>query len=105
MTEIVSITVCGIPAQARVTSYLNEPGRCSPWTAHCPEDVYGYRECEFDILDRRGRPAPWLEAKMDRTNGERERVEDQVLSDMEARRVQAKADAAYERYQEWRMGL
>jgi hypothetical protein len=39
-------------------------------------DWYGYTECEFDILDRRGRPAPWLERKA--TDADRERITEEI---------------------------
>jgi hypothetical protein len=28
-------------------------------------DYHGYTECDWEILDRRGRPAPWLQRKVD----------------------------------------
>jgi hypothetical protein len=27
-------------------------------------DYYGYTECDWQVLDRRGRPAPWLSKKL-----------------------------------------
>lgn len=53
-----------------------------PWRGSlsaCPssDDYYGYSEVEFDVLDRRGRPAPWLERKL--TDADRERIEYEVL--------------------------
>lgn len=40
-------------------------------------DAAGYAEVEFTVLDRRGRPAPWLEKKLTR---EMEcEIEDQIL--------------------------
>lgn len=56
--------VCGIPCQVGVISYLNVPGSFS-YRAPSDLDYYGYCEIEFDVLDRRGRPAPWLERKLD----------------------------------------
>jgi hypothetical protein len=58
-------TISGIPCQIEVTRFHSVPR----WTggAHtCPSDLdfYGYTEIEFRVLDRRGRPAAWLERKM-----------------------------------------
>lgn len=54
-------TVNGIPCQCRVTHY--SPG--SPGVHTLSNGDPGYppqpEELEFDILDRRGRHAPWLE--------------------------------------------
>ncbi len=62
--------VAGIPCLAEVTSYWPaDPGRLSGPPEYCypPEPA----EVEFRILDRRGRPAAWLERKLDDAEGER----------------------------------
>lgn len=54
--------VCGIPAMIEITSFA--PYRCCKrghidnWL---PDEL---PEIEWHILDRRGRPAPWLERKL-----------------------------------------
>jgi hypothetical protein len=49
--------VAGIPCRVRVTHLvIRTPS--SQWDEPT--------ECEFDVLDRRSRPAPWLEAKLTR---------------------------------------
>lgn len=55
----------GIPCLIEVTFFLSVP----PWrgSAHtCPssDDYYGYTDIEFDVYDRKGYKAPWLERKM-----------------------------------------
>lgn len=75
--SIYSIRICNIPAQAEVTLYHVTRGNYSP-QAIDPEEYHGCRDLEYNVLDRRGRPAAWLEAKMDATKGERDRV-DQYL--------------------------
>ena len=47
---------------ARIEFY--EPGSFS-YRAASDVDYYGYSEIEFEVLDRRGRHAPWLERKLD----------------------------------------
>ena len=53
--------IAGIPCKVGVTHYLNQAGNSradSDW------DYYGYTEIEYDVLDRKGRKAPWLERKV-----------------------------------------
>lgn len=58
--------IAGIPAMIGVTYFHNQPPwRGSAHTAPSDLDYYGYFELEYDVLDRRGRPAPWLERKLD----------------------------------------
>jgi hypothetical protein len=55
--------VAGIPCQCRVTHFTNViPAKVDG----PPEDCYPAEggEFEYDILDRRGRKAPWLEKKL-----------------------------------------
>lgn len=48
----------GIPCQIEVTNYSPAwPG--TYWEPPEPEEI------EFRVLDRKGHPAPWLEAKLD----------------------------------------
>lgn len=78
-TEFAS-TVCGIPCIVRVTHWeAYDPGcRSGP-----PERCYPAEggEGEWEILDRRGRPAPWLERKL--TGDDRERIDTEVFNHME----------------------
>lgn len=57
-------TVAGIPCIIAVTSYDDVAGSFSHY-ADSDMDFYGYTECEFDILDRKGYRAKWLEKKLD----------------------------------------
>jgi hypothetical protein len=62
MTTI-QTTVSGIPCLARMTYYVPaDPGR----THGPPEDCWPPEPAvvDFDVLDLRGRAAPWLERKM-----------------------------------------
>lgn len=62
----------GIPCQIKVTHQANVKGSYS-YNAASDWDYHGYTELEYDVLDRRGYPAPWLERKM--TDKDRERIE------------------------------
>lgn len=42
-------------------------------------DYYGYSEVEFEILDRKGYKAPWLERKV--TEEDSERIKQEILID------------------------
>jgi len=78
---IVEINVCGIPAIADVVHYRpGDPGYIDgpPELCYPPEPT----ELEWRLLDRRGRPAPWLERKL--TERERERIERELIECLEA---------------------
>lgn len=75
--------VCGIPCIVVVTS----------WEAYVPAKTYGPPEScypeeggcgEWEIRDRRGRPAAWLERKM--SEEERERIDGLIFEYMESQR-------------------
>ena len=51
-------TVAGIPCIIHITSYSG--GRPATHWEPCE-----YPEVEIEVCDRRGRPAPWLERKLD----------------------------------------
>lgn len=71
--------IAGIPCKVELTHCFIQP----PLGPQCDSDLdcYGYREVEFDVLDRGGRPAPWLERKM--SDSERVLIEDLLLKDFE----------------------
>lgn len=53
--------IAGIPCLLGVTFYyVQHPNRY----ADNRDDFEGYIECDYEILDRNGRPAPWLERKV-----------------------------------------
>jgi hypothetical protein len=79
MTEFES-TVCGIPCKICITYW--EPYRAAilradPDDSHPPEGGEG----EWEICDLKGKPAPWLEAKL--THKERIRIDQEVFEHME----------------------
>ena len=80
MTEL-EATVCGIPCKICIKHwepYRPAVLRADPGDCHPPEGGYG----DWEILDRKGRPAAWLESKMDLQ--ERARIEQTVFNHMES---------------------
>jgi hypothetical protein len=61
--------ISGIPCIIQVTGYSETPSdftsRESDW------DYYGEIEIEFNVLDRKGYPAKWLEKKLTHSDNER----------------------------------
>lgn len=55
--------VAGIPCIIGVTYFDSVEGSYS-YHAASDWDYHGYTECEFEVCDRRGRKAPWLERKL-----------------------------------------
>ena len=55
--------VAGIPCIVGVTYFESVRGSYN-YHAASDMDYHGYTECEFEVLDRRGRKAPWLERKL-----------------------------------------
>lgn len=82
MSTQFEVRVAGIPAQVRVDRFLRVKGSHSR-NAPSDLDFHGYTEVDFTILDRRGRPAPWLEWKM--TDAEKDRINNLVVEKMEGR--------------------
>jgi hypothetical protein len=78
LAEIES-TVAGIPCLIGVTEFSSVRGSYS-YHADSDMDYYGYTESEWVVLDRRGRPAAWLERKL--TDAECSRIEQEVAETM-----------------------
>lgn len=83
MTYIAEIEsrVAGIPCLIGVLYFDSVRGS---YSYHAPSDMdyYGYTESEWEVLDSRGRPAPWLERKL--TDGDRQRIEQEIAEAMTA---------------------
>jgi hypothetical protein len=75
--------VCGIPCLVQITAWeKHRPGRIYGPPEHCYPDEGGYGT--WELLDRRGRPAPWLEKKL--TDKEINRIEDEVYEHAEVQK-------------------
>ena len=65
MCNKVVMRIAGVPCLIGVTGYLYQPPcKGHPSTCASDWDYYGYEEFEWEILDRRGKPAPWLDRKL-----------------------------------------
>jgi len=80
ITEIES-QVAGIPCLIGVTYYTAVEGRGTAYSAASDIDYLGYCESEWSLLDRRGRPAAWLERKLD--SADRARIESEIANHFE----------------------
>jgi hypothetical protein len=71
--------IAGIPAVVRVlyASYT----RPDPGTWASDIDYWGGWELDWQICDRNGRPAPWLERKA--TDEDRERIESELIEELQ----------------------
>lgn len=54
--------ICGIPAIIRIYDVVNVPASLS-YNEVSDVDYYGYHEYRYEVLDRKGYPALWLENK------------------------------------------
>lgn len=75
--SMIQTRIQGIPCQIEVTRCEVVRGSYS-FNAASDWDYHGYSEVEFDVYDRTGYPAPWLERKM--TDEDRSRIEQLILS-------------------------
>ena len=66
--------VAGIPCLIGVFTFDSVDGCHS---ADSDVDYYGYIESDWEVLDRRGRPAGWLSKKL--TSAESSRIEDEIV--------------------------
>lgn len=63
MTTIIQTRLAGIPCQIAVSNFKRVKGSYS-YNAPSDLDYYGYTDYDYEVLDRRGRPAAWLERKV-----------------------------------------
>jgi hypothetical protein len=67
--------VAGIPCRIGVKHFYSVRGSYS-YNAASDMDYYGYSDSDWEVLDRRGRPATWLERKL--TKEDRQRIEEEI---------------------------
>ena len=67
--------VAGIPCIIGVSYYNRVEGSYS-YHAASDWDYHGYTESDWEVCDRRGRPAPWLAKKL--TSDDESRIEREI---------------------------
>lgn len=67
--------VSGIPCLIGVHNFLSVPGNPSTWDSDW--DYYGYTEMDWEILDRKGYKADWLQRKL--TKEDESRIEQEII--------------------------
>ena len=75
-------TCCGIPCIVRVLSWERYTAKYisgAPESCYPPEGGYG----DWEILDRKGKKAIWLEKKLEKNKKEFSRLENEVFEFME----------------------
>lgn len=73
--EQIETTIAGIPCVVKVVDFVRVHGSYS-YDAPSDLDYSGYVSMDYEVCDRRGRPAPWLERKL--TPKERARIEEEI---------------------------
>lgn len=73
---IIETRIAGIPCKINVKLFERVQGSYSRYEESA-QDYYGWTELDWDVLDRRGRPAPWLERKL--TADEIRRIESEII--------------------------
>ncbi len=71
--------IAGIPCVVRVDYASYTKPDPSNWVSDW--DFYGGWDLNWEVCDRRGRPAPWLEKKLDKY--ECKRIEEELIKELE----------------------
>lgn len=69
--------VAGIPCIIKATRLFQPPSGRPLMMCESPDEAFGIDEIEFEVCDRKGYPAAWLEAKL--TKNDRWRIEEEVV--------------------------
>lgn len=71
--------ISGIPCLIGIKDYFKQEAQGRGADSDC--DCYGYSESDWDVLDRKGYKAKWLEKKL--TSKEEEKINNQIQIYME----------------------
>ena len=80
MNQILDIEVDRIPCKARILTYYVVPPDPTTWASDL--DFYGYTELTYEILDRKGYRAHWLDKIVEQKDLENE-IRNQILTQLE----------------------
>jgi len=72
-------SIAGIPCLIEITYYKKVAPDYNSWASD--QDYYGYTESEWNVRDRKGYAATWLDKKM--TGADRDRIESEIDEFME----------------------
>ena len=78
--QILDIKIDGIPCKARILTYHVVKGDPTTWASDL--DFYGYTELKYEILDRKGYRAHWLDRIIEKKNLENE-IRNQIITQLE----------------------
>ena len=86
MPTIIQTRLAGIPCQIAVTGFRRVEGSYS-YNAPSDADFYGYTDYDYEVLDRRGRPAPWLEKKVSQAD-----IDEKIMEQYNRNRIDSEGD-------------
>ena len=86
MTTPIQTRLAGIPCQIAVTDFRRVEGSYS-YNAPSDADFYGYTDYDYEVLDRRGRPAPWLEKKVSQAD-----IDEKIMEQYNRNRIDSEGD-------------
>ena len=86
MTTTIQTRLAGIPCQIAVTDFRRVEGSYS-YNAPSDADFYGYTDYDYEVLDRRGRPAPWLEKKVSQAD-----IDEKIMEQYNRNRIDSEGD-------------
>lgn len=84
----------GLPCKIGVLSYTKvDPWRGSVYSCPSDADYYGYTETEWELTDRKGYMAPWIEKKL--TQRMKDEVETAILEYFDRQRKEYYDEGPY----------
>jgi hypothetical protein len=86
--------VSGIPCLIGIEHYYRQAPDYGTWASDW--DYHGYTECDWAVLDRRGRPADWLSRKL--TSQDEEAIGELIDAYFEKQAKEDRDEIQIERY-------
>lgn len=95
--HVISYKLNGIPCQIGILHYLKVEPNYNTWDSR--DDYYGFTECDWMILDRKGYYAEWLERKI--TSSIEDDINDTIEKYIEELRAEAEIDSYNDYYDDY----